>query len=135
MTHVTAHVPAHQAGPGFARKLDEFAWALFLIATGIIWLVSETEVPPGTWLMTTGILLLGLNAVRTVSNLPVSGFTTLLGALALVAGMAAFWGVELPLLALGLIVFGLAVLMRQMIAPDTQKSACGLTNENEGRTL
>ena len=49
--------------------------------------------------------------------------------------MAAFWGVELQLLALGLIVFGLATLMRQIVAPDTQKSERGVTNESEGRTL
>jgi hypothetical protein len=49
------------------------------------------------------------------------GVTMLLGALALIGGIAAFWGVQLPLLALGLIAFGLVILMRQMVAPDNKE--------------
>jgi phage shock protein PspC (stress-responsive transcriptional regulator) len=34
----------------------------------------------------------------------------------LIAGLAALWGVELPLVALGLILFGLALLYRQLVS-------------------
>lgn len=47
---------------------------MFLILTAVVWLFPETRVPPGTWLVGTGLLLLGLNAVRAISKVPVSGF-------------------------------------------------------------
>jgi hypothetical protein len=116
MTQVHAHIPAADAGPVFAKRIDEIGWALLFIVTGVIWLFPEAEIPPGTWFIAVGILLLGLNAIRAMAKVPVSGFTTLLGAMVLIAGLAALWGVELPLVALGLILFGLALLYRQLVS-------------------
>jgi hypothetical protein len=49
--------------------------------------------------------------------MPVSGFTTLLGGLALAAGLTTLWGVDLPLLAMGLILLGVVILARELVAP------------------
>jgi hypothetical protein len=113
MTHTHAPIEAH--GTGLGKRLDDIGWALFLIVTGVIWLVPETRLPRGTWLIATGLLLLGLNAVRAVIKVPVSGFTLILGTLALVAGLTALWGIELPLAAICLILVGLGLLARQMV--------------------
>ena len=115
MTHLSAHIPATDAGPPAIQRLDEIGWAIFFILTGVIWLLPEAQVPPGTWFMAIGLLLLGLNAIRALAKVPVSGFTTLLGTLVLVAGLAAFLGFELPILAIGLILFGFALLYRQVV--------------------
>jgi len=61
-----------------------------------------------------GLLLLGLNAVRRMSNLPVSGFGTVLGVLALGAGISAFLSVEVPIVAIGSILLGLGLLAREL---------------------
>jgi hypothetical protein len=87
---------------------------VFLILTGALWLVPESQVPPGTWFLGIGLLLLGLNAVRAMSNVPVSGFSAILGVLALAAGISAFLGVELPIVAIGLILLGLGLLAREL---------------------
>jgi hypothetical protein len=116
MTQVHAQIPAADAGPAFAKRLDEIGWAVLLIVTGVIWLFPESQIPPGTWFIAVGILLLGLNAIRAMARVPVSGFTTLFGALALAGGLATLWGVELPIVALGLILFGLGLLYRQLIS-------------------
>ena len=116
MTHLSAHIPAADAGPPAIKRLDEIGWAIFFILTGVIWLFPEAQVPPGTWFIAIGLLLLGLNAIRAIAKVPVSGFTTLLGALALGVGLAALFGVELPIVAIGLILFGFALLYRQLVA-------------------
>jgi hypothetical protein len=115
MTH--AHAPTASTEPALAlgKRLDEIGWALFLILTGVVWLFPETRVPPGTWLIATGVLLLGLNAIRAISRVTVSGFTTILGALALAAGLTALWGVHLPLVAICLILLGSGLLARQLV--------------------
>jgi hypothetical protein len=114
MTHI--HIPAarHDTTPGLAERLDDIGWGLFLLLTGIIWLFPETRVPPGTWLIGTGLLLLGLNALRLIIKAPVSRFTVLLGGLALAAGLSAFWGLRLPLAAICLILVGLVLLKRHL---------------------
>lgn len=114
MTHLSAPIPSTDSGPGLSQRLDNVGWAIFLILTGIIWLFPEADVPPGTWFIATGILILGLSATRAMLDLPVSGFMTLLGALAVIAGFAALWGMELPLVAIALILLGAALLARQV---------------------
>lgn len=114
-----AHVPVAATGAGLAlgKRLDDIGWAIFLILTGVLWLFPESQVPPGTWLIGTGFLFLGLNAIRVIIKVPVSGFTALLGTLALVAGLCILWGVYLPVVAIGLILLGLGILARQWVAP------------------
>jgi hypothetical protein len=115
MTHAHATQGSPDEGIAHGRRLDDIGWAVFLIMTGVIWLIPETSLPRGTWLIGTGLLLLGLNAVRALTRVSVSGFTILLGALALVAGLTALWGIQLPLAAICLILVGVVLLTRQMV--------------------
>lgn len=114
MTHLHAPLASDHTAPDLTKRLDDIGWGLFLLLTGVIWLFPESRVPPGTWLIGTGVLLLGLNAVRLAIKAPVSRFTILLGGLALLAGFSAFWGVQLPLAAICLILFGLGLLARHL---------------------
>lgn len=107
-----SYTPSDSQATG--RRLDNMGWAVFLILTGVLWLVPESQVPRGTWFIGIGFLLLGLNGVRVMSNVPVSGFGTILGLLALAAGISAFLGVEVPIVAIGLILLGLGVLVREL---------------------
>lgn len=116
MVQAQVRVASPDAGLAQGKRLDDIGWAIFLILTGILWLFPESQVPPGTWLICTGLLLLGLNAFRVIAQVPVSGFTTLLGTLALAAGLAAWWGIHLPLAAVGLIGLGVGILGRQWFA-------------------
>jgi len=114
MTHLHAPATSHDKAPDLAKRLDDIGWGLFLLLTGLLWLFPETRVPPGTWLIGTGLLLLGLNALRIIMKAPVSRFTVLLGGLALLAGFSALWDVQLPLAAICLILLGLGVLARHL---------------------
>jgi hypothetical protein len=98
------------------KRLDEIGWGIFLIMIGTIWLVPS--VPQGTWLAGTGVLLLLLNAYRYVKNLAWSGLSTMLGVLALAAGLSEMFGVTLPLFAIFLVVAGASMLLRPLVTQN-----------------
>ena len=70
--------------------------------------------PDGTWLVGLGLLMLGLNATRLYVGLPLDRFGVIIGAGAVLAGLGAIAGMEVPVVALGLIACGLAVIAGQL---------------------
>ncbi len=96
------------------RNLDAIAWGALFIWWGVIELVKT--LPNGTGLIGIGVILLGLNAARYFNQLPISGFITACGILALVWGGLELVGVlvslpfEIPVFAILLIVLGVIVL-------------------------
>jgi hypothetical protein len=112
-THVATTPDAQRA---VSRRLDELAWASFLILIGAIWLLPAGTVPEGTWLVGAGLILLGINAVRSLKGIKVSGFAIVLGVLALVAGLGHFAGVKVPVFAILFIVIGASIILRSLFA-------------------
>ncbi|MBU0578032.1 hypothetical protein KJ742_04580 [Patescibacteria group bacterium] len=92
-------------------RFESIAWGLFLVMIGVLWLYPEGRFPEDTWLLGTGIILLGLNAVRHMYGLHISIFTTLLGLIALVAGLDDYLGYEIPILPILIIIFGVSILL------------------------
>ncbi len=66
------------------HQLERIGWALFLIMIGGLMLLPG--VPSGTWLIGTGLIMLGLNAVRYFKGIPTVRTTTTLGIIALAWG-------------------------------------------------
>ena len=100
------------------RQLETLGWGLFFVWWGITELFNF--LPPGIGAIGLGVILLGLNAVRTRNGIPASGFTTTLGILALVLGglelaaAALNLPFEIPIFAILLIVLGIILLGRAM---------------------
>lgn len=69
------------------KRLETVFWGLFLIMLGGWALVPSETIPKGAWSIGVGLLMLGLNAVRYLNQIRMSGFTTLLGILALLGGI------------------------------------------------
>ncbi len=83
--------PAPVADPEKAalnKRLETAFWGLFLIMLGGQFLLKNFNLPEGIWDIGIGLIFLGLNAARYFSGLRMSGFTTFLGILALVGGLA-----------------------------------------------
>jgi hypothetical protein len=97
------------------KRLEEMAWALFLIMTGALWLAPKAQVPEGTWLAGLGIILLGLNAARRLHGLKMSGFGLIIGSAALVAGIGRMLGRDLPYVPVLLIVLGTALVITAVV--------------------
>ena len=89
------------------KHLEDIGWGLFLIMIGGLWLVPEATVPHGAWLFGSGLILLGINAVRHIKGIPINIVSTTLGFLALVAGFGEVSGVRLPLFPIALVAIGL----------------------------
>jgi hypothetical protein len=98
-----------------SRRLDELAWALFLILIGAIWLLPAGTVPEGTWLVGAGLILLGINVVRSLKGLKMNGFAIVLGVLALVAGLGHLAGVKVPVFAILFIIIGASIILRPLL--------------------
>jgi hypothetical protein len=96
------------------KRLESIGWGLFLIMIGGIWLVPDEQVPGGTWLVGAGLIMLGLNAARYLNGIRMSGFTIVLGILALASGLSDFAGIDLPLFPILLILIGASILLKPM---------------------
>jgi len=102
------------------RNLEAMAWGALFIWWGITELFPF--LPHGTGAIGIGLIWLGLNAARALKGVPTSGLTTTLGVLALVLGglelasSVMHLSFELPVFAILLIVLGVILLARELIA-------------------
>lgn len=99
------------------QRLEAIGWGLFLITIGMLWLVPTGLVPAGAWLIVAGVILLGVNLVRSLNAIKMSATGLILGLLAIIFGVGELVGVELPLFSVLLIVFGLGIILRPWIDP------------------
>ena len=101
-----------------SNSLETAAWGTVFIWWGITELFRS--LPHGVGAIGLGLILLGLNAARSLNGIPASGFTTTLGILALVLGgleLAASvlsLPFQLPIFAILLIVLGVIFLARDL---------------------
>jgi hypothetical protein len=98
------------------RRLAVLFWPLMFILAGTIWLFPGERIPDGTWLIGIGLILLALNAVRSLNGIPVRVLTTILGALAVAGGLAEYGGMALPLVPLTLIAIGASIILELLPA-------------------
>jgi hypothetical protein len=75
-------------------RLEAMGWGLFLIMLGGFALIPDDQIPRGVWSIGVGVIMLGLNAARYYYGIKLSGFTTFLGILALLGGIAQLLGVD-----------------------------------------
>src|SRR5512135_3930612 len=101
------------------RDLGTLAWGMLFIWCGIWWGLLEPSqlLPAGTGAIGIGLILLGVNAVRTLKGIPINLFSTTIGCLFLMlAGLQLMrlylhWPpVELSVCGIFLIALGTALL-------------------------
>ena len=110
------------------KRLDELAWALFLVMTGALWLAPDAWVPEGTWLVCAGLILLGLNAARHLNGLRMSGFWIIAGAAALAAGSGRILGFEHLFVPVLLIFLGMAMIGRAIVKTGDPDGTVGASS-------
>lgn len=100
------------------KRLEAAGWGLFLIMIGGLGFVPGDQVPAGTWLIGTGLIFLGLNVARFISGIDTSGFTVVLGLVALLSGLGDFLHVQLPLFPILLILVGAHIILKPYLERD-----------------
>ena len=109
MTRIGTTETRTAQGGSLGQQLERIGWALFLIMICSIALLPEGLVPEGTWLVGTGLIMIGLNVIRHFKGIPVNGFTSVLGLIALAVGVSSVTGVELPVFPILLAAIGLQI--------------------------
>jgi hypothetical protein len=97
------------------KRLETVFWGLFLIMLGGWALIPSETIPKGAWSIGVGLLMLGLNAMRYLNKIRMSGFTTILGILALLGGVAEFLGWKSLDGALILIILGAYLILKPWV--------------------
>jgi hypothetical protein len=92
------------------QQLERIGWALFLIMIGGIALLPSGSVPDGTWLIGTGLIMIGMNVVRHRNGISTSSFTILLGLIALAVGVSEVVGAALPIFPILLVAIGAQII-------------------------
>jgi len=101
------------------QRLEAIAWGTFFVWWGVTELFPS--LPEGIGAIGIGVILLGLNAVRSAKGIPASGFTTTLGILAIALGtleLSRFilrLPFELPVFGILLILLGMIFLGRELV--------------------
>ena len=94
------------------KRLEAIAWGAFLIMLGCRFFIPDEQVNEGWWSIGVAIILLGLNAARYFNGLRMSGFTIVLGIIALLTGIGELAGLDLPVLPILLILLGANLLLK-----------------------
>ncbi|RLC50520.1 MAG: hypothetical protein DRH79_07535 [Candidatus Cloacimonadota bacterium] len=95
-----------------SERIENTGWGLFLIMLGLIWLVPDGILPEGTFLIGTGIILLGLNYFRKSKGLKPSKFGIFLGLVALLSGVGDYSGMDISIFPVILILWGLSIIWK-----------------------
>ena len=96
------------------KHLEEAGWGLFFLLTGGALLLPGTRIPFAIWLTGVGAILLGLSAVGYWKGLRPTTFTLGLGVIAVAGGIGEFLAVDVPILALFVILVGIVVLAKPL---------------------
>jgi hypothetical protein len=97
------------------KRFETIGWGLFLLMVGGLALVPKSIAPEGTWAIGVGLIMLGLNLARHLNGIPVSGFTVVVGFIALASGLGDVFGADLPIFPIVLILIGASIILRPMI--------------------
>ncbi len=100
------------------RRIEAIGWGLLLVLTGGVLLMPNERLAEVAWLTGVGLVLLGANAVRYLNGMRMHTANFVLGSVALAGGIAAIFGVDLPLIPILLILFGASLLISPLFSRD-----------------
>ena len=94
------------------KRMETVAWGLFIIMLGGFSSIPKEMVPKGTWSVGIGLIMLGLNLARYLNKIKMSGFTTVLGIIAVVGGIVQLLGFHQLEDAILLIILGVYIVFK-----------------------
>lgn len=92
-------------------RLDDVGWALLFLMSGAILAIPGVPHPWAAWFIGVGAILIGVNLVAYAMGLRLNVLTAGCGAIAVAAGVGAYFGIDIPILALVLVLIGAVILL------------------------
>ena len=92
-----------------SARIDTLGWGALFVALGGVGLVPD--LPKDAWLIAVGVVMVGVSATRARLRLSVSGVTTVVGVLALAAGLGSIAGLARATWPAILVVLGLTLVV------------------------
>ncbi len=109
----SSEIDPHKAAMN--KRMETVAWGFFLIMLGGFMFVPKETIPGGLWSIGVGLIMLGLNLARYLNQIRMSGFTTFIGILAVVGGIAELIGLTNLGGALFIIILGLYLIVKPWV--------------------
>ena len=91
---IVKHETVDQKKADLNKRLETIGWGCFLLMLGGFLFVPHLIVAGGVWSIGVGVIMLGLNIARYFTGIRLSGFTTFLGILSVLVGIAQLAGVQ-----------------------------------------
>jgi len=91
---IVKHETVDQKKADLNKRLETIGWGCFLLMLGGFLFVPHLIVAGGVWSIGVGVIMLGLNIARYFTGIKLSGFTTFLGVLSVLVGIAQLAGVQ-----------------------------------------
>jgi len=82
---------------------------------GCLWLMPSFMVPQGTWLIGTGVIILGITWIRHINDIMIGKFWVVTGIIALASGLSNFLGIKLPLFPILLVIIGISIIAKPLM--------------------
>ena len=122
MEDVGARGNARDVRTRTSERLDEVGWALLFLMSGAILVIPGLPHPWAAWFIGVGAILVGLNLARYATGLRIHVLTSGCGAIAMAAGVGAYVGIEIPIVALVLVLIGVVILAEPLIRRNAQSA-------------
>lgn len=94
------------------KRLESIGWGFFLVMMGGSIIISDEVAPEGLWTIGVGLIMLGLNIARYFNGIRMSGFTTVLGLIAIATGTSELLGFDFGGFPFLLIIMGVYLLLK-----------------------
>jgi predicted permease len=112
--HSQVYIDSAKTKVNLNKRLEDIGWGLFLFMIGVLLLLPSELVSQGAWLIGAGLIMLGLNAIRYLNHISISWVTVTLGFVAMLVGLASFFGLRLPLFAILLAAAGAGIIIKSL---------------------
>ncbi len=103
-------------------RLDDVGWALLFLMSGAVLAIPGIPHPWAAWFLGVGAILIAVNLARYAAGLRVSVLVTGCGAIAAATGVGAYVGIDLPILALVLLLIGVVILAEPLVKREAQSA-------------
>jgi hypothetical protein len=92
------------------QRIDAVGWGVFFILLGFLWLFPKGSIPEGSWLIGLAGIIFGVNYARKINGIERDNFIIGIGILAFLIGIGSIFGVNMPVIPILFILFGVSIL-------------------------